>query len=187
MARRRHHRRHRRNPHRRVHHRRRRNPQIIVLGGRRRKRHHRGHRRNPGGFKGTIRTTLRAAVPAVIAGAGGGYLVSKVLGNASTMVKIGAKVGLAIAAGMVLRKRPAAAYAAMGGVLGSIGFELGTQAGGGVVASSKAVAMQEMAMLVRADPRVMSALVTPGGVQTVPSLSGTELPAGADYSQVSLG
>lgn len=139
-----------------------------------------------GGIKGTIKTTLRAAVPAVIAGAGGGYLVSKMLANSSTMVKIGAKVGLAIAAGMLLRKRPAASYAAMGGVLGSIGFELGTQAGGGVVASSKAVAMKEMAMLVRSDPR-MAALVTPGGVQTVPSLSGTELPAYADYSQVSLG
>jgi hypothetical protein len=53
------------------------------------------------------------------------------------MIRGLARAGMADAAGMALRKNPAAAGAAMGALLGPIGGERGTAMGGGLMLHSK--------------------------------------------------
>jgi len=177
-------RRRRRNPGRHMHrHRRHRRPHGY------RRRHHR-RRRNPGmggGIGAMVKRTISNTVPAVIGGGVMAVIDNKLLSTFSPLVRTIGKLGVAAVAGRVLRKRPAAAYLTMGAMLGTIGYEWGTRFLGGVVAASKPQGMRQLAMLIREDPAAMSALVTSQGIQTLPSLSGTELPADTDFSQLSLG
>jgi hypothetical protein len=144
---------------------RRRNAIVYANRARRRHRRHnafvyanRGHgrrrRRNPGGaagIMGKVRNVLAMSLPAVAGGFVAGFVDSKFLAGKNAVIRYGAKVGLAVVAGIALSKRPAAAAAAMGGIIGTIGSDLGVKMGGGVVASSKAAGMKELAAMAADD------------------------------------
>lgn len=166
---------------RRVKHRRRRNPRAVVMTNprrrrrrsstrsrrmnpRRRRRMFHRRRRNPGMGGGGIKTALKAVfmtgIPALAAGGVSGFIDSKFLSTKSAIVRILAKVGEAAAIAMLFRRRPAMAFAAMGGVLGSIGYEQGVSfAGGAIVGASPAAKAAGVAALVTEDPRAMGVLV----------------------------
>lgn len=173
------------NPRRRRH-RRRMNPRRI--------RHRR--RRNPdmgGGFKAAARSVFMTAVPALGGGFVSSFIDAKWLADQSTIVRVLAKLGQAIAAAFMFRRKPVIAYAAMGGIIGSIGGDFGTRmAGGAVVGGTPAAKATGVAALITEDPRAMGVLVTGMrgmGYQIDSNVSlgdMTPLPAGS-YEDVNLG
>lgn len=193
MARRRHRARRRRaaivmvNP-RRMRRHRRRNPGRV--------RHHRRRRRNPeggGGIKAAARGVFMTAIPALGGGFVSSFIDSKWLSDQSIVVRVLAKLGQAIAAAMIFRRRPVVAYAAMGGIIGSIGGDFGTRMGGGaVVGGTPGAKAAGVAALITEDPRAMGVLVQGMrgmGYQIDSNVSlgdMTPLPSGS-YEDVNLG
>lgn len=119
-------------------------------------------RRNPGGpgVKSALRGVFMAGIPAILAGGVSGFIDAKWLANQNVVVRIAAKVGLAGVAAMMLRRRPIAAYAAMGAIVGSQGYEFGVRMGGGVIAGGTPQAKAAgVAALITEDPRTMGVLV----------------------------
>jgi hypothetical protein len=147
------------------------------------KHHRRRRRRNPAlDIKGMIKSLIATGIPAAAGGAAASLLDSKVLAKQSMGVRYAAKVGVALAAAMLLKSRPAMAAAAMAGVLGAVGYDLGTRVGG------PASTMAQIAYLVSADRQAMSALVdASGNLQTTPSLSGMSGSGMAGPNDVVLG
>lgn len=135
----------------------------------RRRKHHRGQttrtittsrvvtRRNPG-FVGAAKETLFAALPAVAAGAGIGFVDTKILAGRSIIIRVGAKLGAAAVAAMALRSRPKMAFATMGAILGTVGYEGGVRVGGGVIAASKTQGMKELAAMAAEDEQSLGLL-----------------------------
>ncbi len=118
-------------------------------------------RRNPGGMlSGLVGSTIRVGVPALIGGAAIGFVDARFLSKYTPAVRIGAKVAGAAALGVVLRKKPELAKAAMAGMLGTLGYEQGVTFGGGMVAKSGAEAAKGAGALIRDDPQAMGALVS---------------------------
>lgn len=158
-------------------HRRRRAARVVMMNPRRRRRPSRGRRRrssgarrrftrhrrrNPGGagFKSTLRQIFGVAVPAVVAGGASGFIDSKLLSSKPLYVRILAKLAEAFGVSMLLRSRPQAASAAMGAILGSIGYEQGVAMAGGVIAgASPAAKAAGVQALITEDPRAMGVLV----------------------------
>ncbi len=140
----------------------------------------------------TIKDTVRTAIPAVAGGAVMSIIDAKLLADKSPVFRVAGKLLAAAAAGMLLRKRPQTAHVLMGAMLGTLGYELGANFSGGIVAPDKksavAPAAKAMQALIREDPAAMNALVTSTGVTSLPSLEGTELSQGqAIYDDVNLG
>ncbi len=134
-----------------------RRPAVVLINGK--KRHHR-RRRNPSFSIGaTVREVTKALLPGFIGGGVMGFIDSKFLGDKALPIQVLGKLALAGAAGAILRKKPAMAYAAMGAVLGAQGYGFGVRFGGGVVAASKATGMQELAQMARNDQYAMGLLV----------------------------
>jgi len=135
-------------------------------------------RRNPG-IVASVKETLFTAVPAVIAGAGVGFLDTKILAGRSMVIRVGAKVGLAAVAGMLLRSRPKMAMATMGAVLGTLGYEGGVRIGGGVIATSRPQGIKELAAMAGEDEESLGLLTEElqgMGVLTEMSNMGDETP-----------
>lgn len=195
---------------RRKHRRRRARAAVIMMNPRRRRRrrHHRPHRvrrhhrrrRNPGfgtGIKSALRQTFMTGIPAIVAGGLSGFIDSKFLSARSLLLRIAAKIGEAAAAGMLLRRRPVAAYAAMGAIIGSVGYEQGVAFAGGVIAgASPAAKAAGVQALITEDPRTMGVLVrSMQGMgytldQNVSLGAGTALDSGLpvnSYTDVNLG
>jgi hypothetical protein len=157
-------------------HRSRRRAAVIMVNPRRRRRAH-ARRRNPshrrrrfsrrrnpgmssGGIKGAVRSVFMAAIPAVGAGFVANFIDAKFLSAQNIVVRVLAKVAQAAAAAMLFRGKPVMAYSAMGGVLGSIGGDFGTQfAGGAVVGATPVAKAAGVAALITEDPRTMGVLV----------------------------
>jgi len=111
-------------------------------------------RRNPISYSnplGGIGPLVGMAVPAVSAGFVASFVDAQFLSSMNPIIRYGARVALAVGAGMALKKRPAMATAAMAGILGSMGGELGTRMGGGLVAASKKAGMKELAAMAADD------------------------------------
>ncbi len=182
MAKSRRHR--RRNPARRHH--RRRNPH----------RRYRRHRNPGGGVVSMVKTTIAAAIPAMLAGAGMAFADAKVFGDKAMPVQVVGKLGLAVGLGYALRNRPRMACLVQGSILGNLAYQLVAQQAGGVVAPTKQDAAKKMAALVYADRRMAALVNTNGTLRTQPSLSGmgqgmgdggTALPTMPIYDPVNLG
>jgi hypothetical protein len=177
-----------RNPSRRR--RRRRNSATMVNPRRRRSLRRVRRRRNPGGIGQIIRDTIKVAIPALGAGFGIGYLDSKVLGDKSTLVRVGGKIGLAAAIGVLLRRRPDLARAAMATVIGTLGYEQGLTIAGGTVAVSKPAAAKQLAALVFQDQQAMGYLaenLQGMGLSLGPMSGTTPIGDGAQMLDVNLG
>lgn len=110
---------------------------------------------------GAVKQTVKTAIPALIAGGLLGVLDVKLLTNYSPMVRIGAKVAAAAVAGVALRRSPNSAYAAMGAILGSLGYEQAAKLAGGavVVAGNTTTAAKGLSALIREDPAAMGPVV----------------------------
>lgn len=190
MARRRRHNRRRRrvamaNPrrHRRRHNRRRRRPHFVRARGRFYRR-----RSNPG-IAAALKTVFAAGIPALGAGAVAGFVHNRWFIGSSKLVQIGVKVAQAAVWGMLFRRRPVVAYAAMGAALGSIGNDFGAN-----FAGNKAAAV---AALIQESPQAMGVLVNAMqgmGLQLDTGVSlgeaGTALDSGLpanSYTDVNLG
>lgn len=146
-------------------------------------------RRNPGGggMGAIVKQTISTAIPALAGGAVMGLVDTKILGNASTPVRIGGKLALAAIAGRFLRKRPATAYTVMGAMLGTAGYDLGVRFGGGAVAPTPAAAAQQLKSLVYEDPAALRGLVYEMGrlqIQQEPSLGES---VAQEFQDVNLG
>jgi hypothetical protein len=119
----------------------------------------RKRRRNPGFSIGAgVKDMTRVLLPAAAGGLAMGFIDSKFLGDTSIIVRLGAKLALTVGAAMLLRKKPSAAYAAMGAILGSGTYDVGVRAAGGVIAASKAQGMKELAALAAEDGQSMGLL-----------------------------
>jgi hypothetical protein len=203
MARRRRRHARRRNPRRRRFHARRRNPRgrrgrFVRRRNPRRRRFH-ARRRNPGmgGLVAAGKAAIGAALFSVPATFVAGFVDSKWLSSSSILIRTGVKLGLAAVAGIVFRSNAARANAAMGGILGTIGYEFGVRAAGGVVAgASLASKAAGVSALVTEDPRAMGVLVDAMhgmGLQLDTGVSlgaGTALDSGLpanSYTDVNLG
>lgn len=153
-------RRSRRGARRRVSSRRRRRAAVLLVNPRRR--HHRRRRRNPGGFNvGAIaKDVTKVLIPGALAAGAMGFIDAKFLGDKALPVQLLGKLAVAGAAGYFLRKRPSAAYAAMGAILGGITYPMGLRAGGGVVAAGKIAGMRELAALASTDQYAMGILTS---------------------------
>lgn len=139
---------------------RRRRRAAIMLINPGRRRHRRGRRRNPGfSFGSAARDLGKVLLP----GAGAAFLMglidSKLLGDKALPVQIVAKLGLAAGAGYFLRKKPSAAYAAMGAIIAGASYPMGVRVGGGVVAAGKVTGVKELASLVAGDQYAMGLLL----------------------------
>lgn len=166
---------------------------------RRRNPHRRHRRRNPGGLSilSIVKSTISAAIPSLAGGAVMALVDVKVLGDKAMPIQVLAKLGLAGAAGYVLRGRPRTAALAMGAMMGSLGYQLASQAAGGVVAPSASAGAKQVAALIRQDPTAMQALVARNGtLMTTPQLSGmgqsmgdggTALPVMPVFDPITLG
>ena len=123
--------------------------------------HHRRRRRhNPAGMAGAVRSISSAAIPGVVAGLGAGLLDSAVLGGQSMLIRIGAKVALAGAGGLLLRSNPVRAAAFIGGMLSTAAYEGGVKAAGGLVAHNKPAGMKELAGMAAEDEASLGLLQT---------------------------
>lgn len=132
---------------------RRRNPRRRMM-----MRHRR--RRNPGRFTDTIKMFFGAGIPGLVGTGLAGFLDAKFLSGQSTLIRVGARLAEALVAAFTLRSKPMAAYAAIGGLIGSVGWEQGYAMGGGVTVGATPVAKAAgVAALVREDPRAMGVLV----------------------------
>jgi len=161
---------------------------------RRRRRHHHRRRRNPSGGSvvSIVKSTIAAAIPALIAGGAMAVVDNKVLGTKALPIQALAKLGVAAGVGYALRARPRTAALTMGAIIGGLAYQVAAQLQGGIVATSTTDAAKKMSALVRADGRAMNALVNAdGSLRTQPSLNGmgagTELPTPAIYDPITLG
>lgn len=127
-----------------------------------RKRRRRARRRNPGmgggGVKSALKSSVKALIPAALGGAAIGFIDAKLLSTKPMLVRVAAKIGGAALASMLLRRNPAAAHATMGAMLGTLGYEGGVRAGGGVIATSKPAGMRELAALAAEDEEALGIL-----------------------------
>ncbi len=99
---------------------------------------------NPGGMMGMFTTVIAS----VVGGAAVGFVTSKMLGTQSTGVRAAATLGLGLVGGfLAAKKSPGLANAWMSSTVGSLGYVLGTNAGGGVAASNKADAVAQLARI----------------------------------------
>lgn len=174
----------RRRGHRRAVAHRRRNPSRRYF----RRRH---RRRNPSGrgVMGIVKSTIRTAVPSLAGGAVMGLVDSQFLSGLSTPFRIGGKIALAALAGHFLRSRPATAYAVMGSMLGTAGYDLGVRLGGGIVTKNPQQTKATMTALLTEDPAAMSA-VYPGlgpALGQSPAGMGTDPLPEPDPSTINLG
>lgn len=129
----------------------------FSMAPRRHVRHHR-RRRNPAGG-GFLKNFVKNAIPGALVGGAAGFVDAKFLSDKSEMVKIGGKLAMAVGAGLLLRKKPAAAGIAIASILATLGYETGVKAAGGVVAGSPTDATKQLKALIVEDPRAMGALV----------------------------
>jgi hypothetical protein len=83
-----------------------------------------------------VKSLTKLALPALGAGFLGNFVESKFLGSKSMPIRAIGRGVMAVAAGVLLRKNPGAAGAAMGALLGPVGGELGTKMGGGLTVHS---------------------------------------------------
>jgi hypothetical protein len=119
------------------------------LNPHRRRHHHRRHvRRNPG-FGGII-GVVKASVPMVAGGLAGGLasglLDASLLAEKPTALRLGVKAATAITAEALLRsKYPRVAAGLAGGLFGSLGYDAGLTAGGGMVAHTPKQALRKVA------------------------------------------
>jgi len=146
-------------------------------------------RRNPG-IMAAAKETLTAAVPAVIAGAGIGFLDTKILAGRSILIRVGAKVGAAALAAVLLRSKPKMALATMGAVLGTLGYEGGVRVGGGVIATSRPQGIKELAAMAAEDEESLGLLqeeMQGMGLLTEMSDMGEETPDLGDATMPDLG
>jgi len=146
-------------------------------------------RRNPG-IMSAAKETLTAAVPAVIAGVGIGFLDTKVLAGRSIIIRVGAKVGAAAIAAMALRSRPKIALATMGAILGTLGYEGGVRLGGGVIATSRPQGIKELAAMAAEDEESLGLLTEQlqgMGILTEMNDMGDETPDLGDANMPDLG
>jgi hypothetical protein len=107
-----------------------------------------------------LRDLVRTGLPAVAAGAAIGFVDSKFLSDKPMLVRVGGKVALAAVTGLLFRRRADVAHVAMASILGTLGYEGGVRAAGGVVAASKAAGMQQLAQLIYSDPSAMGYLAS---------------------------
>lgn len=114
-------------------------------------------RTNPG-IMATAKETLWSAIPAGVAGVGMGFLDTKILAGRSAIIRVGAKIGASVVAGLLLRKRPKMAFAAMGACLGTLGYEGGVRLGGGVIATSRVQGIKELAAMAGEDEEALGLL-----------------------------
>jgi hypothetical protein len=140
------------------HRRRRRNPGAVAVNARRR-RHHRRTARNPAFNMGLVKSTL----PIAVGGVGGGFLAgaldSSLLAERSTAVKAAAKAGTAVVSELLLRRKaPRVADGITGGLMGSVGYSLAVNMGGGVVADNKRHALKHVAAKGLGDPEMAAML-----------------------------
>ncbi len=133
---------------------------------------------------------MKALVPGALGGAFMGFVDSKFLGDKALPIQVLGKLVMAAGAGMLLRKRPAAAYATMGAILGAAGYGFGVRAGGGVVAASTATGMKELAILAANDQRAMgllqSNLQDMGALPSAPPVGSGDVPDMAGDMSASL-
>jgi hypothetical protein len=131
------------------------NPRRISRRERRRRRRH-----NPGGaMMGTVGLIFKSSIPAALAGGAFGMIDAKLLDDSSPIVRVGAKIGAAALAGLLLRKRPIAAASTIGAIIGSASYSGALTLAGGVSAPSPAAAVKGMGLILRTDKRAMGLLV----------------------------
>jgi hypothetical protein len=125
----------------------------------RRRRFH-ARRRNPGRISDSIKMLFGAGIPGLIAGGVAGFIDAKFLSTYSTLVRLSVRVGEAFVAAFGLRSKPRAADAAIGAIVGAIGWEQGYAMGGGTtIGAAPAAKAAGVAALVQEDPRAMGVLV----------------------------
>lgn len=100
---------------------------------------------NPG--PGNIMGLLGTGVAGLVGGGAAGLVTTKLLGTQSVGVRAGATIGLGLLGALILKKRPGLATAWASSVIGSIGYGLAANAGGGVVAANKAEAVAQLAKI----------------------------------------
>lgn len=160
--------------------RRRKNPRRSAYGKRRRNGR---RRRNPAGG-GTVRTLMQAGLPAVGAGLAMGFIDRKFLSDKSAIIRTLAKVAGAFGASILLRKNPPAAFAAMGAMIGSSGYDIG--AGFATPSLPKSNTPAQQALIVRRNG--MNALVTGNGrTINMPSLQAMQVPSPFPYRPRTVG
>lgn len=119
-------------------------------------------RHNPGmgGIKGALKGVVKVGVPALVAGGISGFVDSKFLSSQSFLIRTLVRLAEAAAVGFAFKRNPVMAYSAMGGILGSIGYEQGVRfAGGAVVGSTPVSKAAGVSALITEDPRAMGVLV----------------------------
>jgi hypothetical protein len=126
---------------------------------RRERRRHRHRRHNPGAVMGTVGLLFKAGIPAALGGGLFGLVDAKMLADSSPIVRVGAKVGVAALAGLLLRKHPIAAASAIGGIVGAASYSGALTLAGGVSAPSPAAAVKGMGVMLRTDKRAMGVLI----------------------------
>lgn len=122
------------------------------------RRHHRRHvARNPG-FGGIV-GVVKASVPMVAGGLAGGLasglLDASLLAERPTAVRLGVKAAAAITAEALLRsKHPRVAAGLAGGLFGSLGYDAGLTAGGGMIAHTPKDALRKVSRRGLEDPEM---------------------------------
>jgi len=168
---------------------RRRHRRNLVVTNPRRGKGRRRHRRNAlvlnpaGAIGGAVGGVMKTAIPAI----GGGFLASfidgKFLGKFGAVGRIVGKVGLAAAVGVIGRRfAPAGSAAAMAGILGTIGGDLGARAAGGLpsIPAQKAT-KAGLAAMAQEDEQIASLLQGMGIiVQGMGADDGDEIGEGED-------
>lgn len=140
--------------------RRRRNPSTSLTRMNPMSRRARRRRRNPGGaIMESVKLLFKAGVPGVIGGGVFGVIDAKLLADASPIVRVGSKVGVAWLAGLLLRRHPIAAASAIGGIIGSASYSGAMSMAGGVSAPSTVAAVKGMGVLLRTDKRALGILI----------------------------
>lgn len=128
--------------------RRRRNPGALLVNPRRRRSRSRRRyrRRNPAGLKSGFDSLLSLLFPATLGGVALGFVDSKILGTRGTIIRMGGKLGLALAFTTFGEKWLGrdGSRAAAAGVLATIGQEIGVRLGGGMVAMTKEEGVQAL-------------------------------------------
>jgi len=163
---------------------------IMVISNPRRRR---GRRRNPGGIRlrnpgGSMmsagKEALGAMIPATVGAAAFSFAETKWLRGLNPVVRIGARLAGAAGSAMLLRKRPAMAYATMGAIIGGFGTEIGVRAAGGVVAAGGKQGMREIAAIASDDPEQLSALYDEMQGMGLLSQTGDDMPSLGDFAEV---
>ncbi len=106
---------------------------------------------------GSVKQQIQPAVAGLAGGAVAGFLDSKILPKKRLLQGV-AKLGLSIVGARLMRRRPAAAYAFAGSMMGSIGYGVGLKLGGGMVANTKGEVISGLADLAAEDDGIAALL-----------------------------